>query len=465
MQKQKIFIGADVSKGYADFIVLTEDKKVAMANFQLDDTKDGHRILKKEIKKLNQIYHVLCGVENTGGYERNWVNLIKDMSTNSNDLEVYKFNPKAVKHQIQSLLKTNIDDAVSAKGIAMYLINNHELFKKNWERSMAEKEETTEGKMLHGFIQNLIKQRTMKKNQLEKLLYQSFPEILSFTKQGFPDWILNFLKRYPTAEATKRAKLKGITSIKHITLTKAQDIKQKAKNSVASQNGRIMEIMVSQMCIDIMSLNEEINQMKKELEILFIEDPNIQIIQSIKGIALWSAVSFLIELGDYKRFETTSQLVGFFGVNPAFKISGDGVFNVRMSKKGSPKMRATLFTIANNVVLHDPHFKYIYSNHRARGKKHKQAIGVIMQKVLKVLWGMLKNNTAYKASIDQENIIKYKQHNQCLQISRKARRKQELTINAPISRSNTKKRKAMLESLSLTMNENTRSSNHSQLQI
>jgi len=32
-----------------------------------------------------------------------------------------------------------------------------------------------------------------------------------------------------------------------------------------------------------------------------------------------------------------------------------------MSKKGSPKMRAILFTIANNVVLHDPHFKNIYS--------------------------------------------------------------------------------------------------------
>jgi hypothetical protein len=39
-------------------------------------------------------------------------------------IEVYKLNPKGVKHQLESTLKRTITDSVSAEGIANYLANN-----------------------------------------------------------------------------------------------------------------------------------------------------------------------------------------------------------------------------------------------------------------------------------------------------------------------------------------------------
>ena len=38
----KFFLGGDVSKGYADWVILSEKKQAVLENFQLDDTYDGH---------------------------------------------------------------------------------------------------------------------------------------------------------------------------------------------------------------------------------------------------------------------------------------------------------------------------------------------------------------------------------------------------------------------------------------
>lgn len=80
---QEFYLGIDVSKGYADFVILSKDKTVIEDNFQLDDTFEGH----------NQLYKILFGfiarypgaelfaaAESTGGYENNWLCYLKQMS-------------------------------------------------------------------------------------------------------------------------------------------------------------------------------------------------------------------------------------------------------------------------------------------------------------------------------------------------------------------------------------------------
>jgi len=39
---QPYYLGIDVSKGYADFVILSTKKQRIEDNFQLDDTFDGH---------------------------------------------------------------------------------------------------------------------------------------------------------------------------------------------------------------------------------------------------------------------------------------------------------------------------------------------------------------------------------------------------------------------------------------
>ena len=454
MEKELVFVGADVSKGYTDFVFLTKNKKQLFPSFQLDDNQEGHKLLKQKIQELTKNYRVIFGVENTGGYERNWVFAVKSLMGKDESVEVYKLNPKAVKHQILSLMKRTVDDVVSAKGICLYMINNYEIMQANWAKSMAEKESTSNEKMLHNMIHSSLKQQTVLKNQLEKVLYQAFPEMLTFTKDS-PVWAYRVLEKYPTAEAVKRSKIKGLTGIKSVTEQRAQKLKALAKTSVASKSGSTIELIVSEYSKDILDIREKINFLKKKLTDFHGEPENIQILKSLKGVADWSAVSFLIELGDPHRFESASQLVSFFGVNPSYKRSGDGIYKSKMSKQGSATMRATLYVIANNLVLHNEYFKAIYAKHRQRGKTHRSAIGAIMNKALRVMWGMLKSQTEFNAEVDKQN--QKPEVEPAAPISAKSRALQPLSVDAPISRSNRKKRKAILASQASTEDASTRS--------
>jgi len=468
MESNLLFMGADVSKGYSDFLILNSKNKPVEDSYQLDDNAQGHEVLTEKLKELTaKGYSVICGVENTGGYERNWVKCLKNLSKRHKNIEIYKLNPKAVKHQIQSLLRRTITDGVSAEGIAMYMNNNYAVFKENWDKSTRQSNDLTEDKMLYGMIQSLLKQQTMKKNQLEKIVYQVFPELLVYTKNSTPQWVYTLLEKYPSASAVKRAKIKGLTAIRNITEQKAIVLKEQAIKSVSTPAGAIVELMVRQHCKDISTLNMEIKSLKKVLVQSYqskeVSKEDLEILNSVSGISDWSAVGFLIEIGDYSRFETTSQLAAFFGVNPSYKQSGDGKYANKMSKQGSPRMRALLFIIANNLKNHDEYFRALYAKYIATGKKHRSVMGILMHKALRVLFGMLKTRTKYDSGIDRKNQERNTSDTEVAiaEISIRARRHQELSFDAPISRSNSNKRKAMLEPQASMEDEITRSSEHS----
>ena len=122
--KTKGFLGIDVSKGYADFILLDEDKQVLEETFQLDDNKAGREKISELFdnwfgSKIEELY---CALESTGGYENNWYEYLRRMSFNEN-VKVARLNPKGVKAMGEAVLTSTITDAISAKSIAEYLIS------------------------------------------------------------------------------------------------------------------------------------------------------------------------------------------------------------------------------------------------------------------------------------------------------------------------------------------------------
>ena len=233
---------------------------------------------------------------------------------------------------------------------------------------------------------------------------------------------------------------------------------------MASSAGDAPEMIVAQHCKGIVQLMGEIEMFKNLLIDQYKNSDEVKLLTSAKGIAEWSATAFIVEMGDISRFETSDQLAAFYGVNPCFKQSGDGKYQVKMSKQGSARMRALLYLIAHNLHTHNEYFKTLYQKYAAKNKKHRVIMGILVHKALRVLWGMLKNKTAFDPKIDIENQEKNLQLEPVALISKKARHLQELTIEAPISRSNSKKRKAMPEPQSSIIEEHARSSKHSYVQ-
>lgn len=442
----KGFLGIDVSKGYADFLLLDSKKNVLEEGFQLDDNHSGREQLKTLIREWfsKGMTALCCGVESTGGYENNWYRLLQNLSGQM-AVHVVRLNARAVKAVSDASLKRTITDAVSAHNIASYLIS----FPEKIVYSQVGPEPTgqfKEGRQHYSYIRMLIKQKVQLSNQLEKLLYQYFGELLVYCRHGIPGWLLRMLSRYACAEAVVKAGATKLSLLKGISSDKSRALLQKAGLSSQGVNKQIQHV-ISVTAKEILHKEELIHQEKAFLTTQFEQTEQVRLLSSINGVGAESAVLLMLEIEDVNRFITSKKMMAYFGVHPTFKQSGDGTWGSHMSKKGRGEIRAVLYMAALSGIKFNPILKSIYARQRARGMKHYQAMGVVMHKLLRIVYGILKNKTNFDPGVDEKNTSKAaeKQKEKKEQIEKK-QRYQSQSMDAPISRRTANKRKKQIAS-------------------
>jgi hypothetical protein len=314
---------------------------------------------------------------------------------------------------------------------------------------------------LHTHINLLKKQQTQLINQLKAILYYGFPELMRYCKHSVPFWVLEILTKYPSVKKVACLKPERLAKINHVDVDKAKAIIAKAKNSVASRNNEATSFLIQSLAEQI-SEKQVLIDRHKEFLAQNCKGSEVTLLTTVTGIGAYSAAAIMIEIEDIKRFTRPKSLVCYFGINPELKESGDKKF-VRMSKKGRATMRGILYMCAMSAVRYDEHMKAIYQKHRSKGKTHKQALGVIMQKLLRIIWGVLTTKTEYNAAIDQKNQTTSSQatvqNNDNNELDEK-RRFQQADPDAPISNKQTKKRKVYAESQAPILEANTGSSSH-----
>jgi transposase len=434
------FLGIDASKGYSDFMLLDESLQALSKPIQFDDTRGGHEQLAGWLSRLIKAHNldlVYAGVESTGGFEDNWYARFIELGQTL-PVKIARLNPLTVKHAAGATLADQVTDVESARNIAGYLRRYRE--EVNWQQPLAKYRSF---RSFDGHIRLLVKQRSQLISQFKQLLYSCFPELQRFCKDSIPNWVLELLKKYPAPQKLARAHPESVARINYISAEKAQKLISKAKQTVAGRATDSDGFLLASMAGQIQATQRHISQLKDKLAEQ-CGGPEIALLETIPGIATYSAMALMIQIEDIRRFATPGKLTGYFGVYPAIRVSGDQKPVVRMSKKGRSAMRATLYMCASNAVLHDEHLKRIYHSHRAKDKSHKQALGVIMGKLLRIIWGMLTHQTAYNARTDRLNQQKNGHpatDNQQKELESK-RRLQSFDEDAPISRIASKKRKA-----------------------
>lgn len=435
---QKAYLGIDVSKGYADFTLIDEKRNVLEENFQLDDTQKGHRRLLEilhSLKEKHQFTQINAALESTGGYENNWLTLLKEVE--SLNLNVARINPYGVKHDIQAQMKRTITDSVSARHIAEYILRYPD--KVNYQEEAYNLFDSLRSQ--YNYITTLVKQKTQLSNQLEKHVYSVFPELLPYCQDSMPNWVIYLLSEYPTADSIREASVEQISQIDYISINKAKMIKNKAAKSVSRINNSAIQNLVKHIAMDILLRSQSINQLKKQLEKEANKDNLVQLLCSFQGIGAYSAIGILIEIEDINRFPSSKKICSYFGLHPIYKQSGDGTSYIGMSKKGAAEIRGILYMVTRSAIVYNPHIKQLYERYKSRGLKTSQVIGILMHKILRIIYGMLKNNTPYDPGYDlecQEKSLNSKKQNQD---DKKTRRYFNWDEDAPISKRQAKKRR------------------------
>ena len=434
------YLGVDVSKGYADFAILDSFKHPVEESFQLDDTFEGHARLYERLCRFYRDHPeaiIYAAVESTGGYENNWLNtLIKFQS--SLNLKAARLNPLGVNANSRADLKRITTDKISAHSIAEYLIAHSE------KVSYAQPDTLASLRKQWAFIRMLTRQNTQLLNHLESLIYSANPEMLVYCKHHVRGWVLQVLKRYPTAAHLAKARSSALARIPYVNEARARELIATARKSVASATDPITGRLIISIVKQILHLRQTIASEAERLAAEY-HVPEVELLKTFKGIKDYSAIGLMLEIQTVERFPRVKNLTSYFGLHPVYRSSGDGIMGMHMSKKGRREPRRILFMVALTAIRDNPLIRKIYLYHTGKGMEKMAAIGLCMHKILRIVYGMLKHNRPFDPEIDRKNREKPTLKRDTIRKD-KTRRYQDYDSKAPISGRQNKKRKERNES-------------------
>lgn len=431
----EFYLGCDASKGYGDFVILNDQKKTMVENFQLDDTFTGHNHLYQQLEvflKCHPGARLSAGIESTGGYESNWYSAFARFGVSLN-IRVAHINPVGIANESKASQQRNTTDKISARNIAEYMIRYPEKVDYSTENPLISL------KRQWSYIALLKKQLTQLLNHLEILVYTSNPELLVYCRNGVQGWMLQLLLKYPTARKLASARVKTVSNIPFISEQRAAKLIEKAKTSVASTVDDISSQLVSSTVTQILHLKKVIKIQTDQLE-KTCSLPEVDLLTSCTGIGKITALVLMIYIGTIERFASPKKLAAYFGLHPEYRLSGDGKKGrFRMSKKGQPEPRKMLYMACMSAITTNSLLKEIYTGKVEQGMARKAAIGVCMHKMIRLVYGMLKHNTPFDAEIDRTNSQNSK-NKVASKRQDKSRRLQGYENDAPISRRQNAKR-------------------------
>lgn len=380
-----IYVGIDVGRAFHVYsIVDSEGKKLSSG--KIKSTQIG---LDELSSALTQYDVALVGMEATGHY---WRNLYHSLRMRGYTCSV--LNPITTKYFRRMTLGKHKTDALDADCIARYLAavrpegNGPSEGAKEQLRSLCRAQAT------------IAEQLTAAVNRLHRLVDLTFPEILRHLPNLKTAKALAILDKYPSAsalaKATRLADLHYGNRGHSIGKDAATLMKGLAKNSAGMLQGKTDELLVRQAVAQLKLLQAQEKEIETAMEgLLLEEDLGIANLVTVPGIGPRAAAAVVSELGDIRQFESTKKLTGFIGAHPRFNDSGNKIGHATMSKAGNKRLRRIFWLCTVVAIRHNPTIKQVYEHKLAEGKRKMVAIGHCMNKLIRIVWGVLTYNEPY----------------------------------------------------------------------
>lgn len=104
----------------------------------------------------------------------------------------------------------------------------------------------------------------------------------------------------------------------------------------------------------------------------------------------------MAEIVDIKRFPNKRKLIGFCGLDPVIKQSGNYKASFRISKRGNSHLRRIAWIMAGCVKRSNPYFREYYLKKRREGKSYKEAVIATSTKLLRTIYALLWEDRYFK---------------------------------------------------------------------
>jgi transposase len=383
-----IYVGIDVAKTNHYASIIDSNGEVIQEPFLVKNNQDGFNLLYQKIKNYDK-EKILIGLESTAHYGNNIIYFFFKKG-----FKIAVINPI----QTSTLRKTNIrkvkNDKVDSILIVKTLMMNCYTLLTDYDVEMIEL------KSLCRYRHNLMTMRTKSKIQLATYVDQLFPELNSFFKNNLHiNTSYQLLKEHSSPTDIANCNLIKLTNILikaskgKYNKDRANELKQIAKASVGIDNPALsIQIRLTIEQIEIYS--KQIDEIETKINNYMQKSDNV--ITSIPGIANTTAAIIISELGNINRFNNSSKVIAYAGLDSTIKQSGN--FNARttrMSKRGSSFLRYALILAANNVRLNTKTFNEYYTKKCSQGKSHYNSLGHCASKLVRMIFKMLSENKSF----------------------------------------------------------------------
>lgn len=395
-------LGIDIAKYKHNATLLDEQSKVVFKNLSFGNSNDG---IARLLDRIDETGHsrssITVGMEATGHY---WMLLYHHLVEQG--FEVKLINPIVTKARRNVNVRGSKTDSVDSHMLAKIL------FETDLRVSAIPSKDQEQLRHLARLRFECCQQTIAEKQHLIALLDVVFPEYKDLFSDIFSRTSLELLRQYPTADQLAKIDLRKLTTLLknashgQVGRSKAVQIKNTASSSFALNCDRQILALEIRMLVERLNLVlEQIKELDRTISHMIVAEQ--ELLKTLPGVGdVWAPLILaeILPVFDQER-KDGSALVATAGLDPRLRDSGETIGKARMSKRGSKYLRTAVMEAASVAALvsGDPMFRAVYDRQKERGKHHKVATSHVANKMLHVIFSVLKNNKAYTPRLG-ENI-------------------------------------------------------------
>ena len=388
-------VGIDVSKGKSTVAIMRPFGEVVAEPFEVSHTDAELRKLACFLEKLPGETRIV--MEYTGNYWQPIAKVLHDAGlfvSIVNALLIYKYGNNSIRKG-----KTDKLDAVK---IANYCLDR-------WtglERYTPVDQIRQALKTCRRQYDQYIRLKVNLKNNLIALLDGTFPGLNILFKSaprdmdGHEKWV-DFAEKFWHRECICGNSEKAFTNQYKKWCAKAgyRFSEEKASSIYAHAVSQVNTLPMTDsikrlVTLAVSQLNtiiETISVIQHEMLTLAAQLPEYPVVMRMFGVGPVLGPQLMAEIGDVRRFDRKQSLVAFAGVDaPPCQSGTFESKNRHISKRGSPRLRKTLFQVMSTIIQHapadDPVFQFL-DRKRREGKNYYVYMTAAANKFLRIYYG------------------------------------------------------------------------------
>jgi transposase len=192
----------------------------------------------------------------------------------------------------------------------------------------------------------------------------------------------------------RRSELKG--SIRWLLKRRGLDSIEKPFSVEGRNKLRELRLREIDIRLDELQLVDSIvERLDGEISGVVAKDTNARLLDTIPGVAPYTALFLSSAIGDVERFPDSKHLCAYLGLVPSLHQSGDVSFTGHITREGDRWLRRNMIECARSAVRKDAHLREFHLK-LARKRGEKKALIAVARKMVAYAFWMLKRNQTYE---------------------------------------------------------------------